>query len=48
MLLWFGAYFPFLSLFWFILEGAVIGLVMGYSATKFGGEGKAAVAERPL
>lgn len=28
------------SPFWFILEGAVVGLVIGYFATRFGGEGK--------
>ena len=31
------------SPFWFTVEGAVIGLIMGYFATRFGGEGKAAV-----
>ena len=30
------------SPFWFVLEGAIIGLLMGYLTTKFGGEGKAA------
>ena len=28
------------SPFWFTLEGAIVGLVMGYAATRFGGEGK--------
>jgi uncharacterized membrane-anchored protein YhcB (DUF1043 family) len=28
------------SPFWFVAEGAVIGLVIGYVATRFGGEGK--------
>ena len=31
------------SPFWFTLEGAVIGLVIGYCATRFGGEGKETV-----
>lgn len=33
------------SPFWFVLEGAVIGLIIGYCATRFGGEGKATVEE---
>ena len=28
------------SPFWFVSEGAIIGLVIGYFATRFGGEGK--------
>jgi len=28
------------SPFWFVLEGAVVGLLIGYFATRFGGEGK--------
>ena len=28
------------SPFWFVLEGALIGLLIGYFATRFGGEGK--------
>ena len=28
---------------WFVLEGAIVGLIIGYLATRFGGEGKAAV-----
>lgn len=31
------------SPFWFTAEGAVVGLVIGYVATRFGGEGKEAV-----
>jgi len=27
------------SPFWFVLEGALVGLLMGYLATRFGGEG---------
>ena len=26
--------------FWFVLEGALVGLLIGYFATRFGGEGK--------
>jgi signal transduction histidine kinase len=32
------------SPFWFVLEGALVGLFIGYLATKFGGEGPATVA----
>lgn len=28
------------SPYWFVLEGAIVGFVIGYFATKFGGEGK--------
>ena len=31
------------SPFWFVAEGALIGLIIGYVATKFGGEGKDSV-----
>lgn len=31
------------SPFWFVLEGAIVGFVIGFFATKFGGEGKATV-----
>jgi hypothetical protein len=33
------------SPFWFTVESAIIGLIIGYFATKFGGEGKATVAQ---
>jgi hypothetical protein len=33
------------SPFWFTAEGAVIGLIIGYLATRFGGEGKAIIDE---
>ena len=33
----------FQSPFWFVLDGAIIGLVIGYFATRFGGEGKESV-----
>jgi hypothetical protein len=36
------------SPFWFVLEGAIIGLIIGYCATRFGGEGKETVEERML
>ncbi len=32
------------SPFWFVAEGAFIGLIIGYSATKLGGEGPATVS----
>ncbi len=32
------------SPFWFTAEGAVVGLIIGYFATRFGGEGKETVA----
>jgi len=31
------------SPFWFVLEGALVGLLIGYLATRFGGEGKETV-----
>jgi len=39
----FGEQGAMTSPFWFTAEGAVIGLVIGYVATRFGGEGKEAV-----
>lgn len=33
------------SPFWFVAEGALIGLIIGFVATLYGGEGKAAVDE---
>jgi len=36
----------FSSPFWFVLEGALIGLIMGYLATRFGGEGSHLVDEQ--
>ena len=35
----FDGYFAGMSPFWFALEGAIIGLIIGYLATKYGGEG---------
>ena len=40
----FGADGLFQSPFWFALEGAIVGFIIGYFATRFGGEGKEAVA----
>ena len=39
----FGADSALTSPFWFVLEGALVGLLIGYLATRFGGEGKATV-----
>ena len=35
------------SPFWFVAEGAILGLLIGYLATRFGGEGKATVQDQP-
>jgi hypothetical protein len=35
----FGPEGMFTSPFWFALEGAIVGLIIGYLATRFGGEG---------
>ena len=34
------------SPFWFVLEGAIVGIIIGYFATRFGGEGKQTVEDR--
>ena len=34
----------FLSPFWFVVEGAIVGMLIGYIATRFGGEGPATVS----
>ncbi len=39
----FGANSLLTSPFWFVAEGAIIGMVMGYFATRFGGEGRQTV-----
>ncbi len=39
----FGADSILTSPFWFTAEGAVVGLLIGYFATRFGGEGKEAI-----
>ncbi|NQW01309.1 MAG: hypothetical protein HQ483_16510 [Rhodospirillales bacterium] len=39
----FGVDGVFASPFWFVLEGALVGLLIGYFATRFGGEGRALV-----
>lgn len=36
----------FSSPFWLTAEGAIVGLIMGYLATRFGGEGKETVEEK--
>ena len=36
----FGSAAPYSSHLWFTLEGIVIGLIIGYFATRFGGEGE--------
>jgi hypothetical protein len=41
----FGADGILTSPFWFAAEGAVIGLVIGYVATRFGGEGTETVGK---
>jgi hypothetical protein len=33
------------SPFWFTVEGAIVGFVIGYFATRFGGEGKETVGK---
>ncbi len=43
MITMFGADGRLSSPFWFVAEGAVIGLIIGYFATRYGGEGKATV-----
>lgn len=39
----FGEQGVMISPFWFTAEGAVVGLIIGYFATRFGGEGKETV-----
>lgn len=41
----FGEDGMFISPFWISLEGAVVGLVIGFCATSLGGEGRAVIAE---
>jgi len=41
----FGADGALSSPFWFTAEGAVVGFVIGYFATRFGGEGKETVGQ---
>jgi hypothetical protein len=38
-----GSMFGTVSPFWFVLEGALVGLLIGYFATRFGGEGRGVV-----
>ncbi len=43
MLHTFGADGVLSSRFWTVLEGAIVGIIIGYFATRFGGEGKETV-----
>jgi hypothetical protein len=45
MVTMFGEDGAFSSPFWFTAEGAIIGLIIGYVATRFGGEGKETVGQ---
>lgn len=45
MLSIFGEHGLLASPFWFTAEGAIIGLIMGYFATRFGGEGSVTVGK---
>jgi len=40
MLAMFGEHSVLNTPYWLIIEGAIIGLVIGYFATRFGGEGE--------
>ena len=44
----FGANGIFASPFWFAAEGAILGFIIGYFATRFGGEGPGTVEPRAL
>ena len=39
----FGPESAFASPFWFVLEGAIVGLIIGFIATRLGGEGRETV-----
>lgn len=41
----FGVDGPFTSPFWFTAEGAIVGLIIGFVATRFGGEGPETVTQ---
>jgi len=43
MTFYFGENGVISSPFWFVVEGALVGLLMGFLSTKFGGEGKETV-----
>ena len=47
MVLSFGPDGALSSPFWSVIDGAVSGLIIGYFATRFGGEGKETVEEQP-
>ncbi len=42
----FGEGGMFQSPFWFVAEGAIVGIIIGYFATRFGGEGPATVQQQ--
>ena len=44
----FDAGWLFLSPFWFVAEGAIVGYLIGYFATRFGGEGPATVQSKGM
>lgn len=37
----------FQSPFWFVAEGAIVGLLIGFFATRFGGEGRQTIRDQP-
>jgi len=43
MIAYFGEDGVLSSPWWFVAEGAIVGLLIGFLATKFGGEGKETV-----
>lgn len=45
MVVMFGENGALISPFWFITEGAMIGLIIGFFATRFGGEGEKTVGK---
>ncbi len=48
MLGYFGVDGMFRSPFWLVAEGFIVGLIIGYLCTRFGGEGKETVEERVI
>lgn len=46
MTVMFGTSGGMASPFWFVFEGAIIGLMIGYMCTRYGGEGKATVRDQ--
>jgi hypothetical protein len=47
MVLTFGPDGVLSSPFWSVIDGAIFGMIIGYFATRFGGEGKETVEEQP-